>query len=131
MMRVRHVGFVVSDIEESADFLTEVLEFRRLSDVRTPGEFPGTALDLSDGELNVTLLQPREGVEGTGWAYGNMGPNHLGVTVADPREVIKRLEARNVEAYAVDPADPPRFFKFRGPDNVEFDVATEERGWTR
>jgi catechol 2,3-dioxygenase-like lactoylglutathione lyase family enzyme len=131
MMRVRHVGFVVSDIEESATFFTEVLEFRRLSDVRTPGEFPGTAMDLSDGELNVTLLQPHEGVEGAHWAYGNLGPNHLGVTVADPREVIKRLEARRVDAYAVDPADPPRFFKFRGPDNVEFDVATEERGWTR
>lgn len=129
MMRVRHIGFVVSDIQESADFLTKVLDFRRLSDVRTPGSFPGLALDLSDGQVNVTLLQPREGVDGAGWAPGNRGPNHLGVTVDDPGEVLRRLSACGVSAYAMDSADPPRFFKFRGPDEVEFDVATEERGW--
>lgn len=128
-MRIRHVGFVVSNIGDSASFFLDVLQFKQLSDVRTPGEFPGVAMDFSDGEVNVTLLQPREGIERSAWSHGSMGPNHLGITVADPRSVLERLRDRGVEAYAIDPSDPPRFFKFRGPDDVEFDVATEERGW--
>lgn len=131
MMRIRHIGLVVSELESSADFYCDVLEFKRLSDVRTPGEFPGKAIDLSDGEVNLTLLQPNEAVPRSAWSQGTMGPNHIGVTVPDPQAVIERLQQRGVEVYAVEKAVPPRFFKFRGPDDVEIDVATEDRSWRR
>jgi catechol 2,3-dioxygenase-like lactoylglutathione lyase family enzyme len=130
-MRVRHIGLVVSELESAADFYCDILDFKRLSDVRTPGEFPGKAIDLSDGEVNVTLLEPNENVERLDWCQGTMGPNHIGITISDPQAVIEKLKRRGVEVYAVEKAQPPRFFKFRGPDDVEIDVATEERSWRR
>ncbi|MGH3342057.1 MAG: VOC family protein [Carbonactinosporaceae bacterium] len=130
-MRIRHLGIVTSDLERSAEFYEGVLGFRRLGDVRTPGHFPGTALDLTDGEVNYSLLQPREGVPRSGWSQGAMGPNHIGVEIEDTARVVAALAERGVEIYGVDPADPPRFFKFRDPDGVEVDVATPDRSWKR
>jgi catechol 2,3-dioxygenase-like lactoylglutathione lyase family enzyme len=128
-VRIRHLGVVVQDLERTAEFYENVLGFRRLGDVRTPGHFPGKALDLSDGEVNYSLLQPNETVTRSEWTQGVMGPNHIGVTIEDTAAVAKELEARGIEVYGAEEADPPRFFKFRDPDGVEVDVATPERGW--
>ena len=57
-MRIRHLGIVVQDLEQTAEFYENVLGFKRLGDARTPGHYPGKALDLSDGEVNYSLLQP-------------------------------------------------------------------------
>lgn len=129
-MRIRHLGVVVADLERAADFYVDVLGFKRLGDPRKPGEFPGTALDLSDGEVNYTLLQPNEGVARQGWSQGAMGPNHIGVTIEDTGRVVAALEERGIAIYGAEMADPPRFFKFLDPDGVEVDVATPDRGWT-
>lgn len=128
-MRIRHLGIVVSDLERTAEFYVNVLGFKRLGDARTPGHFPGMALDLTDGEVNYSLLQPRDDIERQAWSQGTMGPNHIGVTIEDTGRVVKELESRGVEVYGAEEADPPRFFKFRDPDNVEVDVSTPERGW--
>jgi catechol 2,3-dioxygenase-like lactoylglutathione lyase family enzyme len=128
-VRIRHLGIVVSDLERTAEFYENVLGFRRLGDVRTPGHFPGKALDLSDGEVNYSLLEPNETVTRSEWTQGVMGPNHIGVTIEDTGAVVKELESRGIEVYGAEEADPPRFFKFRDPDGVEVDVATPERGW--
>lgn len=130
-MRIRHIGMVVSDLEKSANFYSEVLGFKRLSDPRKPGEFPGTALDMSDGEVNFTLLQPREDVPRQLWSHGTFGPNHIGVTIEDTAKLADTLRQRGIEVYGAEKADPPRFFKFRDLDNVEVDVATPDRSWTR
>jgi hypothetical protein len=106
-----------------------VLGFKRLGDARTPGHYPGKALDLSDGEVNYSLLQPNPEIERSGWTYGAMGPNHIGVTIEDTGAVVRALNDRGIEVYGAEAADPPRFFKFRDPDGVEVDVATPERGW--
>ena len=57
-MRIRHLGIVVQDLDRTAEFYENVLGFKRLGDARTPGHYPGKALDLSDGEVNYSLLQP-------------------------------------------------------------------------
>ena len=129
-MRIRHLGIVVADLERTAEFYVNVLGFKRLGDARKPGEFPGTALDLSDGEVNYTLLQPNEGVTQQDWSQGTMGPNHIGITIVDTAGVVSALEERGIAIYGAEVADPPRFFKFLDPDGVEVDVATPDRGWT-
>ena len=45
-MRIRHLGIVVQDLERTAEFYENVLGFKRLGDARTPGHYPGKALDL-------------------------------------------------------------------------------------
>src|SRR6266571_1953147 len=58
MVRVKHIAYVVNDLEESASFFEQVLGFRRYSKVRRPGNFPGDSMLITDGELNLTLLAP-------------------------------------------------------------------------
>ncbi|MGH8869922.1 MAG: VOC family protein [Actinomycetes bacterium] len=128
-MRIRHLGVVVADLEKTAEFYENVLGFTRLGSVRTPGHFPGLALDLSDGEVNFSLLQPREEIPRQPWSQGTRGPNHIGVTVENTATVVAALQERGVEVYGAEDADPPRFFKFRDPDGVEVDVSTPDRGW--
>ena len=62
-MRIRHLGIVTDDLERSAEFYEKVFGFKRLGPIRTPGHYPGKAIDLSDGEVNYSLLCPDERVE--------------------------------------------------------------------
>ena len=87
-MRIRHLGIVVQDLERTAEFYENVLGFTRLGDARTPGHYPGKALDLSDGEVNYSLLLPNPDIERSDWTYGAMGPNHIGVTIEDTGAVV-------------------------------------------
>lgn len=128
-MRIRHLGIVVADLETTADFYENVLGFKRLGGPRKPGHFPGMALDLTDGEVNYSLLQPNEDIPRQTWSQGTLGPNHIGVTIEDTGAVVTALKERGVEVYGAEEADPPRFFKFRDPDGVEVDVATPDRSW--
>ncbi|MET7991698.1 VOC family protein [Amycolatopsis sp. NPDC005232] len=129
-MRIRHMGIVTKDLEKTATFYEKVFGFKRLGDVRTPGHYPGKALDLSDGEVNYSLLCPDERVETAPWAQGTLGPNHIGVEIADTAAVVDSLKDFGIEIYGEDKEQwPPRFFKFLDPDGVEIDVATPDRSW--
>lgn len=120
-MRVRHVAFVVNDLEESAAFYEDVLGFRRVG-ARVPGNFPGKAMDMSDGELNLSLLQPSQGNADT-WNANSLGPIHLGVVLEDIGRVDAALRSRGIDSYAKK-GDPLMFFKFTDHNGVEFDVST-------
>lgn len=128
-MRIRHIAIVTEDLERTAVFYQRAFGFRRLGAVRTPGHFPGTALDLTDGEVNFSLLRPRDDIARHAWSQGGIGPNHVGVEIADTGRVVAALRDMGVEIYGAEEADPPRFFKFRDPDGVEVDVATPDRSW--
>lgn len=88
-------------------------------------------MDLSDGEVNFSLLRPDEGrVDITPWSRGNLGPNHVGVEIEDTAGVVERLKEFGIEIYGEDKEQwPPRFFKFLDPDGIEIDVATPDRSW--
>jgi catechol 2,3-dioxygenase-like lactoylglutathione lyase family enzyme len=120
-MRVRHVAFVVNDLEESAQFYEEVLGFRRVG-ARVPGNFPGKAMDMSDGELNFSLLQPAAG-NADAWNGSSLGPIHLGVVLENIEHVDTALRSHGIEPYA-QKGDPLMFFKFTDHNGVEFDVST-------
>lgn len=130
-MRIRHLGIVTADLEKAAQFYEDVLGFTRLGPERTPGHYPGKALDLSDGEVNYSLLCPDERVATSPWTQGTLGPNHIGVEIDDTARCVEALKERGVDIYGEDKEQwPPRFFKFRDPDGVEVDVATPDRSWT-
>ncbi|HEV7627745.1 MAG TPA: VOC family protein [Streptomyces sp.] len=130
-MQIRHIGVVTSDLEKTATFYEKVFGFKRLGPERTPGHFPGKAMDLSDGEVNFSLLRPDERVGDTQpWSQANLGPNHIGVEIEDTAGVAERLKEFGIEIYGEDKEQwPPRFFKFLDPDGIEIDVATPARSW--
>ena len=121
-MRIRHIAFVVSDLEASARLYEEALGLTRVG-ARTPGNFPGQALDMTDGEVNFSLLQPAEGTPAE-WRADALGPLHVGVVVDDIAAARSVLETKGIEVYATKGSEPPTFFKFRDPDGIEFDVAS-------
>ncbi len=129
-MRIRHIGVVTKDLEKAATFYEKVLGFKRLGPIRTPGHYPGKAIDMSDGEVNYSLLCPDERVEFAPWAQGTLGPNHIGVEMTDTAAAVAALKEYGIEIYGEDKEQwPPRFFKFLDPDGVEIDVATLDRSW--
>ncbi|HEY0197946.1 MAG TPA: VOC family protein [Rhodanobacter sp.] len=129
-MRIRHMGVVTKDLEKAATFYEKVLGFKRLGPIRTPGHYPGKAIDMSDGEVNYSLLCPDERVELSPWLQGTLGPNHIGVEIADTAACVQALKEYGIEIYGEDKQQiPPRFFKFLDPDGVEIDVATPDRSW--
>ena len=120
-MRSRHIAFVVSDLEASAGLFEEALGFSRVG-ARTPGNFPGKAMDMTDGEVNFSLLQPASGAPDE-WRSTALGPLHVGVVVDDIAAARDALERRGIDVYATK-GEPATFFKFRDPDGIEFDVAS-------
>src|SRR6476659_9647356 len=122
-VRIRHLGIVVQDLETTAEFYENVLGFTRLGDIRTPGHYPGKAIDLSDGEVNYSLLCPDEQVKTSEWTQGTLGPNHIGVEIEDTAGAAAALKEYGIDIYGEDKEQwPPRFFKFKDLDGVEIDV---------
>lgn len=120
-MRVRHIAFVVRDLETSGRLYEEALGLVRVGP-RSPGSFPGAALDMTDGEVNFSLLQLAKG-DPSEWRGDALGPLHVGVVVDDLAKTRSVLEREGIEVYALK-GDPPYFLKFRDPDGIEFDVSS-------
>jgi catechol 2,3-dioxygenase-like lactoylglutathione lyase family enzyme len=121
-MRVRHIAFVVHDLEKSAKLYEEALGFKRVGH-RTPGNFPGEALDMTDGELNFSLLHPNRG-EPSAWRGDSVGPIHIGVVVDDLEATRRVLNESGIKVYA-EKGSPAYFLKFVDHNGVEFDVANK------
>jgi catechol 2,3-dioxygenase-like lactoylglutathione lyase family enzyme len=122
-MRVRHVASIVRNIEEAAAFYEKAFGLRRLAP-RTPKNFAGRAIDLSDGRVNLALLSPPDPDQVVTPAEMVRGPLHIGVAVEDPAPVLEVLEERGIQTYAHTGARPD-FFKFLDPEGIEFDVVSD------
>ena len=129
-MRIRHIAIITQNLEQTATFYEKVFGFKRLGAIRTPGNFIGKAIDMSDGEINCSLLCPNEPDRISSWQRKALGVNHIGIETNNIIEVIDSLKEYKIDIYGVDKQHyPPRFFKFLDLDGVEIDVATPERSW--
>jgi catechol 2,3-dioxygenase-like lactoylglutathione lyase family enzyme len=114
MGKIRHIAIRCEDTEKTAQWLHQALELR-IVQRRGSG-----AVDLSDGDVNITLLplglgssdhQARPGVE------------HIGVTVVDDDAARQRLlGAGAVELNPVGLGDVYYESKFRSPEGLVIDV---------
>lgn len=113
MVKARHIAIRVQDMERALKFYRDTLG---LTFVRTR-KFEGQeAVDLSDGETNITLLP----------AQGNPGLDHIGFVVDDVKAVYERLKQAGAKP---DKDAPAEFFKVQDPDQVIVDIASVRRGW--
>ena len=109
MGKLRHIAMQVPDLEKAAAFYEEVFEFDRVSEAESP---IGNAVMLSDGTVNLTLLNFPEGTvggkNGPGWA----GLHHFGMVVDDKEATGERIESGGgrffMELPATIPASRPR-----------------------
>ena len=89
MAKLRHVAIQVPDLEEAGRFYETVFDMELVCRGDTPF---GNALMLSDGVMNLTLLQFPEGtkgmINGPDWA----GMHHVGFVVDDAEATAQKIK---------------------------------------
>ena len=114
MGKIRHIAIRCEDADATARWLQEALELQ-LVQRRSSG-----AIDLSDGDVNITLLPLGLGAGGAG---AKPGFEHIGVSVADDEVARQRLlKAGATELNPVGLGDVYYEAKFKSPEGLIIDV---------
>ena len=128
MAKLRHIAMQVPDLEKAAAFYESVFELDRVAEAESP---VGNAIMLSDGLMNLTLLNFPEGtkggVNGPDWA----GLHHFGMVVDDKDATTARIEKAGGTFFMELSGDYPGVeaeTKFKDPNGIVFDIAEHE--WT-
>ena len=112
--KIRHIAIRCEDTEKTAQWLQDALELQ-LVQRRGSG-----AIDLSDGDVNLTLLPLGLG---TGDHAPRPGFEHIGVTVADDAAARQRLLAAGaIELNPIGLGDVYYEAKFKSPEGLVVDV---------
>jgi len=114
-MKIRHIAIRCEDPDRTARWLQDALE---LQFVQRRGS---GAIDLSDGDVNVTLLPLGLGAAADHPA--SPGFEHIGVSVADDAAARQRLLAAGAtELNPVALGDVYYEAKFKSPEGLVIDV---------
>ena len=134
MAVIRHLAFRCADKEKSHQFYQDVIGF---SFVGYRGQ--DKTVDLSDGTLNITLIQqPPELLEDRAALEEGTEFIHFGLIVDDLDPIWKRLSDWGAEFSRDDvktrkPIDPevrpPRSFKVLDPDGNIVDITNSRNEW--
>jgi catechol 2,3-dioxygenase-like lactoylglutathione lyase family enzyme len=114
MGKIRHIAIRCEDTDKTAQWMQEALE---LQFVQRRGS---GAIDLTDGDVNITLLPL-----GLGSADHPARPGfeHIGMTVADDEVARQRLlGAGAIELNPIGLGDVYYEAKFKSPDGLVVDV---------
>lgn len=129
MAKLRHIAIQVPDLEKAAGFYETALELKRVAQTESP---VGNAIMLSDGVMNLTLLNFPEGtkggINGPGWA----GLHHFGFVVEDAEATAKKIEHLGGRFFMRLPDTYPGVdaeTKYKDPLGIVFDVS--EHDWTQ
>jgi catechol 2,3-dioxygenase-like lactoylglutathione lyase family enzyme len=136
--RILHIAISSQNPGKSAEFYKTALGFEEIHrfglDPDNPPENPEDAprpsgVTLTDGHVNLTIL--KFGKDQIGKPLDYDGLHHIGVLVDEDIETMtEKLEAMGAPCIAgVDDIPPGAHFeiKFRGPDDVVFDIT--DRPW--
>ena len=127
MAKLRHVAIQVPDLEEAGRFYETVFDMELVCRGDTPF---GNALMLSDGVMNLTLLQFPEGtkgmINGPDWA----GMHHVGFVVDDAEATAQKIKDAGGSYYYTLEGDYEGLQaeeKYKDINGVVFDIS--EHGW--
>lgn len=129
MAKLRHIALQVPDLERAAKFYEDALEMTRVAQAESP---IGNAIMLSDGVMNLTLLNFPPGtkgqVNGPDWA----GLHHFGFVVDDRAKSVAKIEEKGGRFFMQLPGGYPGVdaeTKYKDPFGIVFDVS--EHDWTQ
>jgi catechol 2,3-dioxygenase-like lactoylglutathione lyase family enzyme len=121
--KLRHIAISVPDKEKAAKFYENTFGFERVSQSRV-------AIRLSDGVMNITLLQ-FETQDDAGDERGKdfVGLHHFGIWVDDIDAMIEGIEAYGGKFHQGPTGHAPANaeYKFRDPNGIVFDISAH--GW--
>ena len=127
MAKLRHIAMQVPDLEKAAEFYETVFDMERVSHGNTPF---GNALMLSDGVINLALLNFPEGTKGQINSPDWAGLHHFGFLVDDEDKTAKAIEDNGGEYFTKLPEGIPGLqaeAKYKDPNGVVFDISAH--GW--
>ena len=126
MAKLRHLALQVPDLQKAADFYQQTFELERVAEVESP---IGNAVMLSDGVMNLTLLNFPEGTKGrlngADWA----GLHHFGFVVDDKDTIARVIEQNGGQFFMQLPDQYPGVdaeTKYKDPFGIVFDVADHD-----
>jgi catechol 2,3-dioxygenase-like lactoylglutathione lyase family enzyme len=133
MAKIKHIALSTQDPEKTAAFYKEMLGLEEVGKVNSP---LAEGYYLTDGSINVAILKFKDDraadkPEGVNF----VGLHHFGFKVDDLEEMCTRLEAAHVNRRPqVNPMAMSQGaghrnveVKYRGPDDVIFDISST--GW--
>lgn len=126
MAKLRHIAMQVPNLEKAAEFYERSFGMKRVAQATAP---IGDAISLSDGVMNLTLLNFPVGakgmINGPGWA----GLHHFGFVVDSLDESMKKVEAEGGKFFMKLPPFPgvDAETKYKDPNGVAFDMS--EHDW--
>jgi catechol 2,3-dioxygenase-like lactoylglutathione lyase family enzyme len=126
MAKLRHIAIQVPDLEKAAAFYESVFELKRVAKVEAP---IGNAISLSDGLMNLTLLQFPEGTKGSKGGPDWAGLHHFGFVVDDEKKTGEKIKNMGGEFFMQLPSYPgvDAEMKYKDPNGIVFDVS--EHDW--
>jgi catechol 2,3-dioxygenase-like lactoylglutathione lyase family enzyme len=127
MARIRHIALAVKDIDKTADFYQKAFGLKRSE--KAEGK-TAWRIYMSDGEVNLALLQYKSEV-GSGIDPSTfVGIHHFGFQCDNLEEQQKRIEAAGGKFFydLGDPDDDDFERKFKDPNGIIFDI--NWKGWT-
>lgn len=126
MAQIKHIAIRTDDIEKTAAFYREAFGLKQVGTGQS-------GIYLTDGHLNIAILNFRPGVDGESMKHG---VDHVGFQVDDVDATvarIKELGGKSLnERHSVTPKDsaqPQSYFEIKcvGPDEQVIDVSSA--GW--
>lgn len=126
MAKLRHVAIQVPDLEKAAAFYESVFDLRRVNKVESP---VGNAIALSDGVVNLTLLNFPEGTKGGKGGPDWSGLHHIEFIVDDEKATAAKITDHGGEFFMQLPNYPgvDAEKKYKDLNGLVFDVA--EHDW--
>src|SRR5262245_38279844 len=129
MAQIRHISIASDHPGKTADFFKKAFGFREVSrhglDPANPDVAPRPSnVVLTDGHISIGIIKFAKDQIGVGIDY--RGLHHFGLVVDNLAEWTRHLEslgAPNLTTLADLPANAHTEIKFRGPDNVVFEIS--------
>ena len=128
MQKIRHIAISSQHPARAAEFYKKAFGWREIGrspNLRdNPEEAPRpSGVVLSDGSINISIL--KFGTDQTGVGLEFEGFHHMGVCIDDVQAWANKVEELGapliVDAHEIPPGAQFEI-KFRGPDNVVFDL---------
>ncbi len=127
MAKLRHIAMQVPDLEKATEFYEKVFGMKRVVRGDTPY---GNAQMMSDGVMNLALLNFPEGTIGGKGDPDWAGLHHVGFIVDDHDATAKKIEENGGEYFTTLPDGIPGLqaeVKYRDLNGIVVDVA--EHPW--
>ena len=129
MAQIRHISIASDHPGKTAEFFKMAFGFREVARHWRAPPNPDVAprpssVILTDGHISIGIIKFAKDQIGVGLDY--RGIHHIGLVVDDLTVWTRHLEslgAPNLTTLADVPANAHTEIKFRGPDNVVFDIS--------